>query len=193
MDYKYDYLPLLKTMVKEKRYIHTLGVIDEAICFSKHYGVDLDKARIAASLHDICKYFSDEELKEYILRYFTVEEYNNIPLGALHSYAAYSYSKDELHIDDIEILNAIKYHTLGRINMTTLEKIIYLADFSDPSRNMPYCKMIHDLALIDINKAMYESLKVVYIDLSSRIEPPSKITLEETKKIMNYYKELINE
>jgi len=192
MDYSKDYLSYLKPLVKEKRYIHTLGVIDEAICYAKRYDVDVNKARIAASLHDICKYFEIEKSKELILRYMSLDEYNMLPLGAIHSYAAYSYCKDELKIDDEEILNAIKYHTIGRINMTTLEKIIYLADFSDPSRNMPYCKEIHDRTLKDIDESLYESMKIVYNDISTRTEnKPSILSLEKTLEVLNYYKDIV--
>ncbi len=61
-------------------------------------------------------------------------------------------------IEDIDILNAVKYHTTGRNNMSMLEKIIYLADIIEPLRGFNGVERLRKLALIDIDKAMIESL-----------------------------------
>lgn len=185
MDYSKDYLPLVKSMVDEKRYIHTLGVIDEAIKYSKIYNQDIEKARIAASLHDITKNFTQDENIELLKKYYNKSEIDSLPRSVMHSYSAFIYSKEYLGIDDIDILNAIKNHTLSRPAMSDLEKIIYLSDFTDPSRNLDYSNHLRDIANRDLNLAMKDALiyTVSYLKEGNKVIP--KITYDA----LNYYKE----
>ena len=62
-------------------------------------------------------------------------------------------------IDDIEVLNAIKYHTTGRRNMTMLEKIVFIADYIEPSRRFDGVEATRKQAFRDIDQAVYEALE----------------------------------
>ena len=124
MDYNFDYLSIVRKMVSPHRFNHTLGVIKEAIRLSKIYNVDSDKARIAATLHDISK---NKDINEIIAN--VKNNYDPIvlsyPVGTIHAYDS-RLEAIKLGVDDEEILKAIESHALARPNMSTLEKIIML-------------------------------------------------------------------
>ena len=189
MDYKKDYLPLLKKMVKPKRYIHSLGVIDEAINLSKLYNANQDKARIAASLHDIAKYIDRDEQKEMITKTLGPDVLEGLPEGALHSICGAIYARDYLGIDDIDIYNAIYNHTLGKPNMSLLEKIIFVADFIEPSRNTEASKICKKMAYDNLDEALLYAMEYV----ANEREELDAYVPQITYDAINYYKEIINE
>ena len=161
MDYKKDYLPYLKAKVKETRYIHTLGVIYEAMLLSSIYGANIDKARIAATLHDYTKYLDPTKEKEIMIKYYGYNTYTRYPQPIYHGFTSAIIVKEEFDIDDNEILDAIRYHSIGRTDMSLLEKIIYVADYTEPNRKSEESRRIHEIALKDLDLALYYSMKSV--------------------------------
>ena len=116
------------------RLTHTFGVAEMAEYLANKYDVDVEKALVAAYMHDYCKYddensaigvLTDEELNECIKFPFLYHAY----------LSAYAYKR--LGGDDLDIYNAIKYHVFGRPNMTRLEEIIMIADFTEKNRRYP--------------------------------------------------------
>ena len=189
MDYTKDYLPYVKKMVKPKRYNHILGVVNEAIELAQIYGVSVDKARIAASLHDITKYLPDDEQVELITKTLGPDAIDDIPRGGLHAISGAIYARDYLGVDDTDIYNAIYNHTLGRPNMSALEKIIYVSDFTEPSREAITSKTCKDLALNNLDKALLYAMTTVVNFLEESGQYVPKVTYDAIK----YYKELLNE
>ncbi len=121
------YYNYIKEELPLKRRLHTLGVILTAKELAKKLGIDQNKVEIAALLHDVAKYKDYKNYPNFILP-------NNCPSEVAHQFLGEYIAKEELGITDTEILNAIKYHTTGRANMSTLEKVIYIADLIEPSR-----------------------------------------------------------
>ena len=119
----------LKRQMKEKRFKHTLGVVDAAVDLAKRFGVDVEKAKLAAVLHDCAKEYSSEKL-------LTLARENGIEIDAvyerlphmLHAPVGAVVAEKEYGIKDIEVLQAIAAHTLGSENMSELDKVIMLAD-----------------------------------------------------------------
>ncbi|OQY42606.1 MAG: hypothetical protein B6227_01720 [Fusobacteriia bacterium 4572_74] len=146
----YDHI---KKSLPPKRYQHTLGVIEVAISLAKQYDVNEHRAEIAALLHDVSKCMTLKELHSYIDCDETLKYYGDIG-ELLHGFAGSIYAKKELGICDEDILSAIKYHTIGRRGMTTLEKIIYIADATEPNRNYPNVDLIREKAKTCINDAI---------------------------------------
>ena len=136
----------LKEMLPERRLQHSLNVSKCAEKLSEIDNCNKEKAKIAGLVHDCAKYFDDEQIEDCIKK-FNIKldplEENNIALS--HSLIGSYVSKEVFKIEDEEILNAIKYHTTGRENMTLLEKIIYMADLIEEGRNFPRVEELREL------------------------------------------------
>lgn len=164
---KYDeYKELLRSRLTPKRYAHSLAVADEAVRLAEKYGGNREKAYVAGLLHDICK----DESKDSLLQ--TLDKFGIIPskleLGApklWHAKAGAAYVKVELGIDDSEIIDAISYHTTARADMTLLDKILYLADFTSADRDYDGVEDMRKAVDISIEKAMDEALSFSIMDL----------------------------
>lgn len=138
-----------------KRYEHTLGVIETAINLGKIHGVDLKKIEIAALFHDYAKDLSLNEAIELMDKHgISLGGSSQINLNLIHGKLASFILKDEFGIYDEDILSAITYHTTGRDPMSKLEKIIYLADTIEPSRNFDKLNLIRQMAQRDLDKAV---------------------------------------
>ena len=120
---------ILKEELSDERYLHTLGVRDCAVELAKRYNLDVKKAELAGLLHDCAKCKTNDELKEIIDKFLDDVDKNELKnYKTLHAPVGAYYAKEKFNIEDNEILSAIRWHTLGRVNMTTFEKIIFLAD-----------------------------------------------------------------
>ena len=138
-----------------KRYEHTLGVIETAINLGKIHGVDLKKIEIAALFHDYAKDLSLNEAIELMDKHgISLGGSSLINLNLIHGKLASFILKDEFGIYDEDILSTITYHTTGRDPMSKLEKIIYLADTIEPSRNFDKLNLIRQMAQRDLDKAV---------------------------------------
>ncbi|MFV0287941.1 MAG: bis(5'-nucleosyl)-tetraphosphatase (symmetrical) YqeK, partial [Mycoplasmatales bacterium] len=126
----------LQQNLSTKRYNHVLSVVATAIKLGEIYQEDLQKLKIAALGHDITKEMKDLEAATLINKYFANEEVKNIK-PAWHSYTGTIILREQFKITDRQILNAVKYHTLGHKDMDNIAKIIYIADFIEPTRTTP--------------------------------------------------------
>lgn len=125
----------LRGMLSEKRYLHSLGVMETAEKMAHRFGEDPEKARLAGLLHDCAKDIDKDEM-------LVLCKQLDVPLdpvkreqrGLIHADLGARLLETEFGITDPEIISAVKYHTLGRENMTNLEKILYLADIIEPNR-----------------------------------------------------------
>lgn len=160
---------ILKSKLTEKRYFHSLCVADAAKEIASIYGESTDKAYFTGLVHDIMRNESQENMQKYI-------EDNQLKLDAAtknsfmlwHAFLGADYIKRYLGVDDEDIINAVRYHTTARCNMSLLEKIIYLADCSSADRNYWNVDDIRAIIRKDINKAMYEVLDFSVNDLTSK-------------------------
>ena len=127
---------ILKEGLNEHRYNHTLGVVESALQLAERFGVDEEKTRYAALLHDCAREFSTDALvKEAEKRGMRLDPIEralpilvHAPLGAVRAAEVYD-------VHDIDIEMAIFSHTVGRAHMTPLDKIIYFADMIEPGRD----------------------------------------------------------
>lgn len=152
----YDYV---KSNLKESRFIHTLGVVSVAKKLAVLNDVSEEEAEIAALCHDIAKNLTLDEYKELILQndvVLTDDEKNTPELW--HSIVGPIVTKKVFNIDNEDILNAIRYHTTGRENMTKLEKIIYIADMIEPSRVFDGVERLREETLKSLDRGVYLGL-----------------------------------
>lgn len=119
----------LKENLVEERYIHSLGVMEAAVELAAKFNLDEDKARLAGLLHDCAKCFPNEKLLDIIRTHITdVQECELLNYKTLHAPVSAYLAEKEFLVSDKEILDAIRWHTLGRCDMSDFEKIIFLAD-----------------------------------------------------------------
>ena len=136
----------IKEMLPQKRYRHSLNVANCAVKLSEIYGYDSKKSYIAGITHDCAKYLNKEEVKYYIDKYnITLDELEKDNLALSHSLIGSYIAKYEFGINDEDIINAIKYHTTGKEDMTLIEKIIYIADSIEEDRDFPGVDKLRDL------------------------------------------------
>lgn len=141
----------------EKRKVHTEGVRKTAVMLAEKYGADPEKAELAALFHDMYRGVSEDVLNYYVKHLDLDKKYlNNCNLA--HGKIAAIIMKRDYGIENEDIINAVSYHTTGRPGMTLLEKIIYIADAIEPSRNYPGVESLRETAERDLNEACLLSL-----------------------------------
>lgn len=150
-------LSAVKIELNESRYEHTLGVVETAATLAKRFGADQEKADIAAILHDYSKCWPQAKLREWIVERDLGEELLEHGAALWHAFVGAEAVRERLGIEDEDILNAIRYHTSGRPNMTVLEKVVCLADYIEPGRDFPGLQEVRELAEHDLNGALLRS------------------------------------
>ncbi|HEY8443687.1 MAG TPA: nicotinate (nicotinamide) nucleotide adenylyltransferase [Clostridia bacterium] len=145
-----------KFNVSKKRINHILSVALTALKLGCIYKVNSEKIILASLFHDIGKSLSLKQAYEMGLKI----DSDTIALPAICRHADFGYeiAKTYFGIQDQDVLNAIKYHTTGRPNMSILEKIIFLADYFEPTRQTPGIEEVAQTAKTDIDKAMAMAL-----------------------------------
>lgn len=179
----------IKQRIGEKRFLHTLRVKDTCVKLAKYYSVDINKAAVAGFLHD-CAKIRDINLLKQEAKKFGLKmnlEFERAP-QIIHSYLGAIFAEKFYNIKDEDILNAIKFHTTGRENMSDLEKITFLADSIEPMRNFDGVVELRKLSKKDLNQAMYFSLNNT---LKMLIEKNSYIVIE-TVLARNFYREMVD-
>ena len=160
-----SYYSALERALSEKRLRHTAGVVLTAIALAERYGADPKKAQTAALLHDCAKYLPDEEL-------IRLSKDPEKILPVLHSEVGAVLASEEYGVCDPEILEAIRLHTTGDKDMSTLDKIIYLSDMIEPSRDFPGVEELRQDG--DLDKRVYAAMMhcVEYLEKKGgRIHP----------------------
>lgn len=170
------------------RFNHTLEVVKIAELLANKYHADIEKVKIAAILHDVTKYDAVENHQLLMKSHFNNDDCIHWPKPIWHALSAVIYAKDTLGITDVEILNAIKYHTTGRPNMSLIEKIIFVADFIEPTRKFDN-SVFRNAAFNDLDLAVFMILKSQNDYLISIGEIPVSV---ETEALM-YYQNIMEE
>ncbi|MDO4439311.1 MAG: bis(5'-nucleosyl)-tetraphosphatase (symmetrical) YqeK [Eubacteriales bacterium] len=190
----YDFTLLreeIKSNLPSKRYEHTLGVSYTACALAMAHQEDIYKAQLAGLLHDCAKAYKGEELIKLCLKHGIKLTDSAIAASqVVHAiYGAYL-AEQKYNIKDEDILNAVRYHTTGRSDMSKLEKIVYIADYIEPLRNqVSNLNEIRELAFKDLDLCMYTILKQTVDYLS---EHTSNID-EDTISALLFYKEKAND
>lgn len=150
---------ILKERISEKRFKHIIGVVETATMLANLYNEDIEKVKIASLLHDNARECTQDEM-ERLYTYYGYNFENNFQKepALLHSKVGAILARTTYGIDDIEILNAIKYHTTGRKDMTMLEKIVFISDYIEPSRDFDGVEATRKKAFRDIDLAVFEAL-----------------------------------
>lgn len=145
----------LQKLLSPKRYRHSLGVAQAAAELAERYGADRARAELAGLVHDCVKEQSLAAMQALVTEAGITTDtmmYNSRAL--LHGPAGAVYARREFGIEDEAVLAAVASHTVGRVGMTKLEKIVFLADYIEPSRDFPGVDALRALAREDLDRAV---------------------------------------
>ncbi|MGN1404165.1 MAG: bis(5'-nucleosyl)-tetraphosphatase (symmetrical) YqeK [Ruminococcus sp.] len=133
------YRSYLKAHLSEKRYTHSVNVSQASAELAQRFGgVDVETARFAGLVHDICK--EEPEDVQYMLMMrspMEVCEEERKAFKVWHGIAGAEMLRDSFGVTDEDVLRAVRFHTVGRAGMSQLEQIVYLADMISAERNYP--------------------------------------------------------
>lgn len=155
---KQEIYDTIKKHVSEKRWHHTLGVVSEAIRLAGRYGVSEEKAEIAAFFHDFCRNFPVGILNGYI-KNMGLEDYYLDNVSLAHGKVAAEIMASDYAISDQDVLNAVSYHTTGRAGMSSLEKVLFVADAIEPEREYTGVDVMRKLADTDLDRTCLYGLE----------------------------------
>jgi predicted HD superfamily hydrolase involved in NAD metabolism len=143
----------LKKKLTPKRFEHSLGVEYVAGCLAMVYDIDVERALVAGLLHDCAKCIpAKEKIRKCEKNKLSVSDVERANPELLHAKLGAFYAHKKYDICDKEILSAIECHTTGKPAMTTLEKIIFVADYIEPNRRkLPEIEEIRHEAFSDID------------------------------------------
>lgn len=164
-----EYKKIIKSRMSDYRYTHSVNVSAEAVRLAKKYGADEEKAALAGILHDITKETpKDEQLQIMTNGGIILDNVQKNSSKLWHGISGSVYIRDVLKITDEDILNAVRYHTTGRANMSLLEKIIFIADYTSAERNYSGVKTMRKKVDKTLETAMLYGLQFTLRDLSKR-------------------------
>ena len=183
MDNHCSYILMLRKTLKRRlppmRYEHSLSVSFTCMALAMRYGTDLNQAEIAGLLHDCGKRYSDDIILKKCLKHgIPVTPQEEEALSTLHAKYGEWLAKNRYQLEDPEILSAIACHTTGKTGMSTLDKILFIADYIEPRRfkaeNLPQMRA---LAFQDLDRTMYEILKstLAYLKQKGGVIDPATV------------------
>lgn len=177
------------TMLDERRIAHVAGCESEAIELARRWGEDPETAAEAGILHDITKRLSHEEQLNLCEKYAIIcDSAERVTPKLLHAKTGAAVARERFGVRDA-VYEAIRWHTTGKPDMTLLEKIIYLADYIEPTRDFPGVDTLRELAYEDLDRALLLGLQMTIEEVRSHGEEPYIDTLTACA----WYEERISE
>ncbi len=150
----------LKGRLSKERYNHTMNVANECRHLAKLYGENPDKAYFAGMVHDICKEDPKEKQYDWAVKSemgFCKEEAQSWKVW--HGVAGAYFLKTEFGIANEDVLNAVRFHTIGRKGMSLLEKVVYLGDMTSEERDYSGVDVMRKVCARSLEKGMLYALR----------------------------------
>lgn len=167
----------------EKRYTHTIGVMNTAMLLASSHGISVEKAEMAGLLHDCAKKMKDKDsisICEH--NHVTITEVEKRNPFLLHAKAGAELAKTQYRITDEDILSAIRCHTTGKPEMSTLDKIVFIADYIEPNRThsdkLPYLRKLAFQSLDDTLVEILHDTLLYLQEKGGEIDPMTKETYD---------------
>ena len=166
------------SMMRAKRIPHVMGVEEEAVRLAERWGGDEGMARRAAILHDCTKYFTLEEHLALCQQYgVELDSLERQAVKLLHSKTGACIARAVFGEPDA-VYWAIFWHTTAKADMTTLEKILYVADYMEPNRDFEGVERLRALAYEDLDRALLLGVEMTIQEMQQRQVPIHTNTLQ---------------
>ncbi len=164
-----DYYSLAEETLSEYRFYHSKMVAKAAKELASKYGADINKAELAGILHDITKEMPlNNQLQLLEDNGIMLDSVTKINSQILHAVSGSAYCEFLLDIKDRDVLNAIRFHTTARANMSLLEKIVFIADFISEDRTYPDIEIMRQEAQQSLEHGMKYALSFVIKSLAEQ-------------------------
>ena len=168
----------LKQMLDEKRFAHTLAVCEAAVMLADRFDADKEKAYLAALLHDCARCFDNEQQIAYCKENnIELDDYMEKDINPVHALVGADMAKRRFGVEDKEILDAIYRHAIGCEYMTLLDKIIFVADHIEPSRNGNDANEARNAAETDLDRALAPVMRMKAYYLHGKPMHPNSIKM----------------
>lgn len=173
----------ISSLMDEERFLHSVGVMELSSDLAKIYGIDTEKAAFAGLIHDAAKRLPQKTQFDLMQKAYANLPHDEIVfknVALWHGPAGAVYVKEKYGVDD-EIYDAVFYHTIGRENMSLLEKIIFIADIIEVNRDSEFdwAKDVREVSKKDLDKALLTVLDKSIVSIIKRglILHPNSILL----------------
>ncbi len=174
----------IKEHLSPKRFEHSMNVADTAAQMADVFGVNPNKAYLAGVLHDCAKELPDDELIIICKNNYDVSPLEERRPFLLHPKAGCYIASHKYKVTDEEVLEAIKWHTTGKANMTDLEKIIFSADYIEPGRNkQPRLDYLREISTKDLDLLV----RCIIEDMVEYLKGNNDEIEEHTMQAYEYY------
>lgn len=182
----FEYREQLKKRLNPLRYEHTLSVSYTCMALAMRYSYDLDRAELAGLLHDCAKRYDNQAIIEKCRQHqIELTEDELLAPAVLHAKYGAWMAEHKYQVKDQEVLDAIRWHTTGKPDMSLLDKIVYIADYIEPRRyKAEGLDEIRKLAFMDLDETMYQIL----FSTLNYLESQGSYIDSMTKKAYEYYK-----
>lgn len=161
----------LETHLSKKRYQHSLAVAESARYLALKYHFDPDKAEFAGLVHDVCKDDSKEKQLQMAEEFgIILTESEKLCPKLWHAIVGAAYVGC-FFTDDADIINAVRYHTTAKADMTLLEKIIYVADCVSADRTYPGVSSYRELSEKSLDSVIFEMTRSTILELARSSSP----------------------
>lgn len=145
----------LERRLSAKRFSHVLAVEATGIELAKLYHVDLEEVSIVCLLHDYAREMDPAEMLRLAKCYYPADDLSAANEGIWHGPAAAEIARTQMQVHSSHLLDAIAFHTTGWYQMSDVAKILYLADYIEPSRDFKGIDKMRKLAYQDLDRACY--------------------------------------
>lgn len=168
-----------------KRFVHIMGVKYMCTALAMKYGYDIEKASLCGLFHDVAKHYSDEKLLAKAKKYnIEITKSEKEAPYLLHGKVGAYIAENKYDFKDEEVLDAIRYHTTGKPEMSLIGKILFIADYIEPSRkSIPGLDEIRKLAFEDLDAAVRAKL----VNMTGYLKESKDVIDDMTEKTLNYY------
>lgn len=169
--------------LKPSRIAHVRGCEETAAMLAERWGEDPQEAAEAGILHDITKRLTTDEQLRMAENYgIMLNTYDLSAPKTLHALTGAYFAREHFGVPDT-VFSAIEWHTTGHPDMSTLDKIVYLADFIEPNRDFPGVQTVRELAFRDLNGAMIAALQMSMDEIRRRGAEPHPRSAETLRRL----------
>lgn len=184
---------MLKKHLDRERYMHSIEVMNLSAKLADKYGVDVYKAKVAGLLHDCAKCLPYDRMVEKSIKYNADIDGLMLEGGVLlHGPVGEKIARYVFGVDDFDVLMAIKYHSTGRKDMTTLDKIIYIADYIEPERVFDGIDEIRRMVEVDLDRAVLMAIDNTIRYILSKDELIHPYTIDARNDILQNLSTIAN-